>query len=79
MVFLAPDATGHITPEVLSEALTEDTILLSCQLVNNEIGTVQPVEQLELLKAKAPKALFHIDAVQGLCRVRLTPKNGTVT
>ena len=66
---------GHITPEVLSEALTEDTILLSCQLVNNEIGTVQPVEQLgKLLKAKAPKALFHIDAVQGLCRVRLTPK-----
>ncbi|MFR1150367.1 MAG: aminotransferase class V-fold PLP-dependent enzyme [Butyricicoccus sp.] len=67
VVFLAPDATGHITPEVLSEALTEDTILLSCQLVNNEIGTVQPVEQLgKLLKAKAPKALFHIDAVQGL-------------
>ena len=66
---------------MLSEALTEDTILLSCQLVNNEIGTVQPVEQLgKLLKAKAPKALFHIDAVQGLCRVRLTPKkNGTVT
>lgn len=75
VVFLAPDATGHITPEVLSDALTEDTILLSCQLVNNEIGTVQPVEQLgKLLKAKAPKALFHIDAVQGLCRVRLTPK-----
>ena len=75
VVFLAPDATGHITPEVLSEALTEDTILLSCQLVNNEIGTVQPVEQLgKLLKTKAPKALFHIDAVQGLCRVRLTPK-----
>ena len=38
VVFLAPDATGHITPEVLSEALTEDTVLLSCQLVNNEIG-----------------------------------------
>ena len=75
VVFLAPDATGHITPEVLSEALTEDTVLLSCQLVNNEIGTVQPVEQLgKLLKAKAPKALFHIDAVQGLCRVRLAPK-----
>ena len=75
VVFLAPDETGHITPEGLSEALTEDTILLSCQLVNNEIGTVQPVEQLgKLLKAKAPKALFHIDAVQGLCRVRLTPK-----
>ena len=75
MVFLAPDGTGHITPAALEEALTEDTILLSCQLVNNEIGTVQPVAELgALLKAKAPGALFHIDAVQGLCRVRLTPK-----
>ena len=75
VVFLAPDEAGHITPTALEEALTEDTILLSCQLVNNEIGTVQPVAELgALLRAKAPDALFHIDAVQGLCRVRLTPK-----
>ena len=75
VVFLAPDETGHITPAALEKALTEDTILLSCQLVNNEIGTVQPVAELgALLRAKAPDALFHIDAVQGLCRVRLTPK-----
>ena len=75
VVFLAPDETGHITPAALEEALTADTILLSCQLVNNEIGTVQPVAELgALLKAKAPGALFHIDAVQGLCRVPLTPK-----
>lgn len=75
VVFLAPDGTGHITPAALEEALTADTILLSCQLVNNEIGTVQPVAELgALLKAKAPGALFHIDAVQGLCRVPLTPK-----
>ena len=75
MVFLAPDTTGHITPAALEEALTADTVLLSCQLVNNEIGTVQPVAELgALLKAKAPNALFHIDAVQGLCRVALTPK-----
>ncbi|MGO5094629.1 cysteine desulfurase family protein [Agathobaculum sp. LCP25S3_E8] len=75
VVFLAPDETGHITPAALEAALTEDTVLLSCQLVNNEIGTVQPVAELgALLKAKAPRALFHIDAVQGLARVRLTPK-----
>lgn len=75
VVFLAPDETGHVTPAALEAALTEDTVLLSCQLVNNEIGTVQPVAELgALLKAKAPRALFHIDAVQGLARVRLTPK-----
>lgn len=71
VVFLAPDATGHITPEVLSEALTEDTILLSCQLVNNEIGTVQPVKQLgKLLKAKAPKGIGALYVKKGL---RLPP------
>lgn len=75
VVFLQPDETGHITPAALADALTEDTFLLSCQLVNNEIGTVQPVAALgAMLKAKAPRALFHIDAVQGLARVKLTPK-----
>lgn len=75
VVFLQPDETGHITPAALTDALTEDTFLLSCQLVNNEIGTVQPVTELgAMLKAKAPRALFHIDAVQGLARVKLTPK-----
>ena len=75
VVFLQPDETGHITPAALEEALTEDTFLLSCQLVNNEIGTVQPVAELgAMLKSKAPRALFHIDAVQGLARVKLTPK-----
>ena len=75
VVFLAPDETGHITPAALEQALTADTILLTCQLVNNEIGTVQPVAELgAMLRAKAPRALFHIDAVQGLARVKLTPK-----
>lgn len=75
VVYLAPDATGHVTPAALADALTEDTVLLSCQLVNNEIGTVQPVAELgAMLKTKAPRALFHIDAVQGLARVKLTPK-----
>ena len=35
VAFLAPDATGHITAAALEAALTEDTVLLSCQLVNN--------------------------------------------
>ena len=75
VVFLAPDETGHIPPAALEQALTADTILLTCQLVNNEIGTVQPVAEFgAMLRAKAPRALFHIDAVQGLARVKLTPK-----
>ena len=72
---VAPGPDGTLDIDRMLEHVDKNTILVACMMVNNEIGTVQPVEQLgKLLKAKAPKALFHIDAVQGLCRVRLTPK-----
>ena len=75
VTLLPPSAAGLITPQQLADALQPDTCLVSIMFANNEIGTVQSVEALgRLLKAKAPKSLFHIDAVQGLCRVRLTPK-----
>ena len=76
VVFLAPDATGHITPEVLSEALTEDTVLLSCQLVNNEIGTRNEVERLAAeVKRKNSRTLVHVDAVQAWMRVPIKLDN----
>lgn len=74
-IFLQPDTTGHIPIEALDEALTPDTFLFSCQMVNNELGTVQPVDAFgKLLKEKCPEALFHIDAVQGFCRVPFQPR-----
>ena len=76
VVFLAPDATGHITPEVLSEALTEDTILLSCQLVNNEIGTRNDVERLAAeVKRRNSRTIVHVDAVQAWMRVPIKLAN----
>lgn len=73
-IALAPDAGGHITTDALLNALTDDTILFSCQLVNNELGTLQPVEKLgEILRERCPNAIFHIDAVQGLGKVPLEP------
>ncbi|MDO4269811.1 MAG: cysteine desulfurase family protein [Eubacteriales bacterium] len=75
LTVLQPDGAGHILPEALEGALTDDTVLLSCQLVNNELGTVQPVAALgKMLKARCPNALFHVDAVQGLFRVPVAPK-----
>ena len=75
VIYLAPDESGHIPLAALDAALTADTVLLTCQLVNNELGTVQPVGEFgALLRERAPEALFHIDAVQGLCRVPLAPK-----
>ncbi len=72
--YIKPDRSGHITKEALLEALTEDTVLFSCQLVNNELGTVQPLEELGgIFKERCPGALFHVDAVQGLGKLKITP------
>lgn len=72
--YLKPDRTGHIRPEDLSAALREDTALVSMMLVNNEVGTVQPVaECVRIVKEFSPDILFHTDAVQGFLKVPFTP------
>ena len=74
VAYLQPDADGHIAVDRFEAALTEDTILASVMLVNNELGTVMDVASFgKALKRRCPKALFHVDAVQGFCRVPLTP------
>ena len=74
VTYLKPDAAGRVPVEAFAEALREDTILLSVMLVNNEVGSLLPVAGLgRLLRRKSPRALFHVDAVQGLFRVPLTP------
>lgn len=75
VTYLEPDADGHISTADLRAAVRPDTALLTCMLVNNEIGTVLPVKEFgKILKKKAPNALFHIDAVQGLARLPIKPK-----
>ncbi|MFQ6832974.1 cysteine desulfurase family protein [Butyricicoccus pullicaecorum] len=75
VTYVQPTADGHILAEDMENAMREDTILVSCMLVNNEVGTVLPVTEIgRALKRKNPSALFHVDAVQGLFRLPLTPK-----
>ncbi len=60
---VAVDEGGLVTPEALAEVIRPDTALVSVQLANNEIGTVQPVADLAAV-AHAAGALVHTDAVQ---------------
>ncbi len=60
---LPVDATGRIAVETLAKALRPDTILVSLQAANNEIGTLQPVAELGAL-CRSRGVLFHTDAVQ---------------
>jgi cysteine desulfurase len=60
---VAVDAGGLVTPEALARVIRPDTTLVSVQLANNEIGTVQPVGELASI-AHAAGAVIHTDAVQ---------------
>ncbi len=63
VTFLPADSTGRISLAALAGAIRPDTILVSLQAANNEIGTVQPVAELGAL-CRSRGVLFHTDAVQ---------------
>jgi cysteine desulfurase len=63
VVEAAVDPGGIVRPEALTAAITPDTALVSVQLVNNEIGTVQPIAELAAIAHDAG-AIMHTDAVQ---------------
>ena len=75
VTLLKPDKSGHIDPGALEAALRPDTVLVSLMLVNNELGTLQPVrEAAEAIRRTGAPALLHTDAVQGFLKVPFTPK-----
>lgn len=66
---------GCVDLEELEAAITDETILVSVMYVNNEIGTVEPIQQIgELIKKKNPNTLFHVDAIQAYGKFRIYPK-----
>ena len=75
VTYLKPDKSGHVSAEELARALRPDTVLVSMMLVNNELGTLQPVaEAARAIQAARCPALLHCDAVQAFLKVPFTPK-----
>lgn len=66
VTYLNPDENGVITAKAVKEAIKEDTILVSIMAVNNEIGSINPIEEIADLLTQYPKILFHVDACQAL-------------
>ncbi|MCW4009790.1 MAG: cysteine desulfurase [Candidatus Bathyarchaeota archaeon] len=64
------DKEGTLSLEKLKEAVDKDTALVSIHLVNNEIGTIQPIkEAVEIVKDQNPAAIFHTDASDAYGRI----------
>lgn len=65
ITLVAPDKDGVVNPDEIEKNLRDDTFLISVMHVNNEVGTIQPIEEIGELSQKN-NILFHTDAVQGL-------------
>lgn len=74
VTYLDVEPDGTVKPETLEAAITDKTILISVMMVNNEIGTIEPIKELAAV-AKKHNIIFHTDAVQALANVEIDVKD----
>lgn len=67
--FAPVDKKGLVDVEALAGLIRHDTILVSIMAVNNEIGSIQPIEAISEFLADKPTISFHVDAVQALAKI----------
>ena len=76
VTYIPSDEKGIVSPEAFKDAVRDDTILVSCMHVNNEIGSVMPVTEIaKAVKSKNPNVYFHVDAIQSFGKIEVIPKN----
>ncbi len=74
VVRLTSQKDGTFDPMELMTAINKNTILVSCMLVNNETGAINPVEMISrAIKRVSAPALVHVDAIQGFGKLPVKP------
>ncbi|WP_394137586.1 cysteine desulfurase family protein [Cytobacillus oceanisediminis] len=71
ITIIPPDSSGIVSAEDIEKEITSETVLVSVMHVNNEIGTIQPINEIGKLLKKHSKIVFHVDDVQGIGKVPL--------
>ncbi|ERJ13636.1 cysteine desulfurase family protein [Haloplasma contractile] len=71
VTYLPVNRDGRISVEDLKKALRKDTILVSIMHVNNEVGTIMPIEEIGQVLKNYPKIIFHADIVQSLGKINV--------
>lgn len=75
VTYLNVDKSGRIDLGELKNAITDETILVSVMYVNNEIGAVEPIEEIgKIIKERNPNTVFHVDAIQAFGKYKIYPK-----
>jgi cysteine desulfurase len=77
VTYLPVDTNGLISISDLKNAITDETILISIMYANNEVGTIQPINEIGKI-AKEHKIIFHCDAVQAVGKIPVNPKNDNI-
>ena len=70
VTWLAVDPDGRVDPRQVREAITDQTVLVSIMVANNEVGTIQPIAEIGAI-CKEKGVLFHTDAVQAAGKIPL--------
>ena len=74
ITFVSPDEKGIISPEKVEEALRDDTILVSVMMVNNELGSVNPIKDIvKTVKDHGKDIIVHTDATQAFGKMEVVP------
>src|SRR5690625_4213180 len=78
ITYLPVNQDGVISIDELKQSIRPDTILISMMHVNNELGSIQPIEEIGRVAKKHPKLFLHVDDVQGLGKVPLNLNNSGI-
>jgi cysteine desulfurase len=78
ITYLPVDREGRVHVDQVENAIRQDTILISIMHVNNEIGTIQPINEVGEMLKKYPTILFHVDAVQSIGKTLHSLKDSRV-
>ncbi|MCF0111483.1 MAG: cysteine desulfurase [Erysipelotrichaceae bacterium] len=69
VTYLDVDENGVISLEQLKNAMSKDTILVSVMMVNNEVGTIEPIEEVKKILKEYPACKLHVDCVQAMGKI----------
>ncbi|MCR4715770.1 MAG: cysteine desulfurase [Lachnospiraceae bacterium] len=75
ITYLPVDEKGIVRLDELQKSIREDTVLVSIMAVNNEVGAVQPIEEIaKIVKGADHEIIFHVDGVQAFGKIPIYPK-----
>ncbi|GAA0380272.1 cysteine desulfurase family protein [Bacillus horti] len=78
VTYLPVDQYGVVSVDELEKSIRQDTILVSIMHVNNELGSIQPIQQIGDILKEYPSIFFHVDQVQGIGKVPLSIKRASI-